>query len=127
MLKENIIVLKVRKIKEGTRDYLLYNKNNPTPFIVCSNYKELDNGEVEWDWGHYHKYLISALFTLNEYDIKRIYNITDADFSKIVDYFDSADQFIPEDRTLPDNINIDILMQIISYINAELDKNFINE
>lgn len=127
MEKENIIVLKARKYMKGTRDYLLYNKNNPTPFIVCSNYKELDNGKVEWDWGHYHKYLISALFTLNESDLKRIYNITDADFSKIVDYFESADQLVPEDRTLPENVDMSTLLEIISYINAEIDKNFINE
>lgn len=126
MKKENVIVLKKRKYVKGIRDYLVYNKNNPTPFIVCSNYKE--NGEnVEWDWGHYHKYLISALFTLNENDLKRIYNVSDKDFSKIVDYFESADQLAPEDRVLPAEIDIDTLMQMISYINAELDKNFINE
>ena len=63
MKKENVLVLVEKKHKGGTRTHLLSLANNPTPYVVCSNYQENDYNTCSWDWAHYHTNITSALFT----------------------------------------------------------------
>lgn len=123
MLKENVLVLVEKKQKGGTRTHLLSLANNPTPYVVCSNYQEDNYNTCSWDWGHYHTNIISALFTLFDYDIKNIFNLEDTDIQAYINYFEYSNDYVPEDRPKLSADQRNILPEILSVINAELEKN----
>lgn len=123
MLKENVLVLVEKKKKGGTRTHLLSLVNNPTPYVVCSNYQEDDYNTCSWDWGHYHTNIISALFTLFDYDIKSIFSLEDIDIQAYINYFEYSNDYVPEDRPKLSADQRNILPEILSVINAELEKN----
>lgn len=123
MLKENVLVLVEKKQKGGTRTHLLSLANNPTPYVVCSNYQEDDYNTCSWDWGHYHTNIISALFTLFDYDIKSIFSLEDIDIQAYINYFEYSNNYVPEDRPKLSVDQKNILPDIILFINVELEKN----
>ncbi len=79
MEKSHIKVIYTKENAENiTRGYLLFNsKNDYTPFIVCSNYKELPDGRVTWDWGHYCSNFLEAVICMYEDDFKTLKNNID--------------------------------------------------
>lgn len=123
MLKENVLVLVEKKQKGGTRTHLLSLANNPTPYVVCSNYQEDDYNTCSWDWGHYHTNIISALFTLFDYDIKSVFSLEDIDIQAYINYFEYSNNYVPEDRPKLSVDQKNILPDIILFINVELEKN----
>ena len=108
MKKENVIVLAKKIIGEGTRTHLLYLKGNPTPFVVCSNYQEDNtNTTVSWDWGHYHKNILNAIFTMYEDELQKFYVddleiLTKDELNHIIDFYTKdSDEFTPKDVLTP--------------------------
>lgn len=123
MKKENVLVLVEKKHKGGTRTHLLSLANNPTPYVVCSNYQENDYNTCSWDWGHYHTNITSALFTLFDYDIKSVFSLEDSDIQDYINYFEYSSNYVPEDRPKLSIDQKNILPDIILFINVELEKN----
>ena len=123
MKKENVLVLVEKKHKGGTRTHLLSLANNPTPYVVCSNYQENDCNDCGWDWGHYHTNITSALFTLFEYDIKSAFSLEDSDIQDYINYFEYSSNYVLEDRQKLTITQKNMLPDIILFINVELEKN----
>lgn len=71
MNKKDVIVIHTKKDKTATRGYLLLRKTtNFEQFVVCSNYKELEDGRVTWDWGHYLGNIVEALIVMYESELE---------------------------------------------------------
>lgn len=70
MDKKDVIVIHTKKDKTATRGYLLKRNTNFEQFVVCSNFRELDNGEITWDWGHYFGNIIEALIVMYETELE---------------------------------------------------------
>lgn len=122
MKKENIIILQKNE-ERSNRQYLIMIKgiNNPTPFVVCSNLKEKSNNsnEYEWDWGHYHKDLLSALYTYYEYEIKEILQY---DFDRIQKFINYQENYNDTDKIELTEREYKSLQNIIKFINTKLCK-----
>lgn len=70
MDKKDVIVIHTKKDKTATRGYLLLRKTtNFEQFVVCSNFRELEDGTVTWDWGHYLSNIVQALIVMYESEL----------------------------------------------------------
>ena len=132
MKKENVIVLAKKIIGEGTRTHLLYLKGNPTPFVVCSNYQEDNtNTTVGWDWGHYHKNILNAIFTMYEDELQEFYVdnlevLTKDELTHIIDFYTKdSDEFTPKDVLTPKEQ--EIAPEMIRFLNGELERDSIKQ
>lgn len=130
MLKENVIVLAKKIIGKGTRTHLLYLKGNPTPFVVCSNYVE-DNTTVSWDWGHYHKDILNAIFTMYEDELQEFYIndlkvLTENELNHIINFYTKdSSEFTPKDVLTPEEQ--EKAPEIIRFLNGELERDSIKQ
>lgn len=69
MNREDVIVIHTKKDKTATRGYLLKRNTNFDQFVVCSNFRELEDGTVTWDWGHYLDNIVQALIVMYESEL----------------------------------------------------------
>ena len=130
MKKENVLVLVEKKHKGGTRTHLLSLVNNPTPYVVCSNYQE-DDTTVGWDWGHYHKNILNAIFTMYEDELQKFYVddleiLTKDELNHIIDFYTKdSDEFTPKDVLTPKEQ--EIAPEMIRFLNGELERDSIKQ
>ena len=130
MKKENVLVLVEKKHKGGTRTHLLSLANNPTPYVVCSNYQE-DDTTVGWDWGHYHKNILNAIFTMYEDELQKFYVddleiLTKDELNHIIDFYTKdSDEFTPKDVLTPKEQ--EIAPELIRFLNGELERDSIKQ
>ena len=118
MEKDKIIVLaKKENAKEETRGYLLYNIGNPTPFIVCSYYKEEGN-KVSWYWGYYFDNLQDALKFFYQDKIQKGLNNMRKNINTIID--GNINKFTKEDLTEDEKINTYDIKSKIRFCEYEL-------
>lgn len=69
MDKKDVIVIHTKKDKTSTRGFLLKRNTSFEPFVVCSNYRELEDGTITWDWGHYTNNIMEALIVMYESEL----------------------------------------------------------
>lgn len=93
MTKQNIVIIHTKMDKTKSRAYLLKRNAEFQPFVVCSNYKELENGEVTWDWGHYVDTLPEALRVMYEDELDELDELA-TDEDGIVQLVNKLNEFI---------------------------------
>lgn len=120
MKKENIIILQKNE-ERTTRQYLIMVKGDFTPFVVCSNLQEKKNApdEYTWDWGHYHKDLLSALYTYYEYEIKEVLQY---DFDRLQKFINYQENYSDTDKIELTEREYKSLQNVIKFINTKLCK-----
>lgn len=74
MTKNDVVIIHTKKDKTKIRGYLLKRNTDFLPFVVCSNFRELEDGRITWDWGHYNEDIIQALIVMYEDELGLDFN-----------------------------------------------------